>query len=247
MIEKLKNFEERPGLIFNANLIEFSKLPRIDSHLHTSWTDGESSVVEVYNSAIENNLTSVLYSEHSRKTSTDWFSKFAEEVRLLPTERCKAYVGTEVKVETIDGEIDTVPAISDLCDFVMASVHRFIDSNGKTMQFDETNPDEAVEIEFKLSWAALENPNVDILGHMFGMSYRRFKQVPPDDMIRELIARAAQYRVAIEINSHYHPDPLKFLQWCQEYDALVTFGSNAHTLNEVGEIVRLLEREVRNA
>lgn len=235
-----------PGLIFQANALDLANLPRIDSHLHTSWTDGEATVAEVYRAAVESGLATVLYSEHSRKSSTDWFSSFAAEVRALPSSPCTAYVGTEVKVESRAGEIDTIPAISDLCDFVMASVHRLIDANGRTLQFAETDLNEAVNLEFELSWAVLANPQVDILGHMFGMSYRRFKLVPPDDKIRALISRAAEFGVAVEINSHYHPNPWKMIQWCRDYNARITFGSNAHTLESVGAIMRLLDQEAGN-
>ena len=245
-MEKRSRVMENPGLIFQANELDLANLPRIDSHLHTSWTDGEAPVEAVYRAAVESGLATVLYSEHSRKTSTDWFASFAAEVRALPTSPCKAYVGTEVKVESREGEIDTVPAISDLCDFVMASVHRFIDANGQTLQFAETDPNEAVDLEFKLTWAVLENPQVDILGHMFGMSYRRFKVTPPDDMICALISRAAEFSVAVEVNSHYHPNPRKMIQWCRDCNARITFGSNAHTLESVGAIMRLLDQEAGN-
>lgn len=237
---------KQAGLIFQSRELDLKNLPRIDSHLHTSWTDGEASVNEVYKAALENKLSTILYSEHSRKTSTDWFPSFAEEVRALPSFPCKAYVGTEVKVESHDGDIDTLPDISDLCDFLMASVHRFIDTNGRTLQFDETDPNEVVDLEFRLAWAVLANPQVDILGHMFGMSYRRFKITPTDDKICQLIARAAKFGVAVEVNSYYHPNPYQMIKWCQDYDALITFGSNAHTLESVGEIVRLLGQKGSN-
>jgi histidinol phosphatase-like PHP family hydrolase len=236
----------KSGLIFQASELDLSDLPRIDSHLHTSWTDGEATVEAVYQAAVESGLATVLYSEHSRKTSADWFHLFAAEVRALPSSPCKAYVGTEVKVESRKGDIDTVPVISDLCDFVMASVHRFIDANGHTVQFADTDPNQAVDLEFELTWAALANPKVDILGHMFGMSYRRFKVIPSADKICSLISRAAEFGVAVEINSHYHPNPLKMIQWCRDYGALITFGSNAHTLESVGAIMRLMDQQVRN-
>ena len=236
-----------PGIIFEARKLDLANLPMVDCHLHTSWTDGASTVQEVHRSAIENGLSTILFSEHSRKTSTDWFSKFAAEVRALPTFNCRAYVGTEVKVETRAGDIDTIPIISDECDFIMASVHRFIDDRGITIQFADTDPAQAVDIEYKMTWAALGNPLVDILGHMFGMSYRRFGQMPSDTQIRELIARAAQLGVAIEINSQYHPNALKMLKWCQEFDAKITFGSNAHDLASVGSIMRQLQKELTNA
>ena len=235
------------GLIFDSSDIEINNLPRVDCHLHTSWTDGESSVRDVYSAAVNNNLSTILFSEHSRKSSTDWFQKFAKEVRELPSTPCKAYVGTEVKVETHEGDIDTNLEIMNYCDFIMASVHRFVDVEGKTIQFSDTDPSQSIDLEYQLTWAALSNPSVDILGHMFGMSYKRFGQTPSDEIIKELISRAASFGVAIEVNSYYHPNPLKMLQWCQEYGARVSFGSNAHSLEKVGEIVRMLQKEIDGA
>jgi putative hydrolase len=246
-IPKDKSAISCPGLIFKARDLDISNIPRVDCHLHTSWTDGEGTVSDVYAAAVASRLKTILYSEHSRKTSTDWFIKFADEVRSLPTSPCRAYVGTEVKVETRAGDIDTTSAISDNCDFIMASVHRLINSNDVTIQFAETNPEEAVDLEFALTWAVLQNPQVDILGHMFGMSYRRFKKIPQEEKIRALIGRAAQYDVAVEVNSYYHPNALQMVRWCQEFDAKITFGSNAHSLTEVGAINRQLEREISNA
>lgn len=233
------------GLIFKARDLDLSNLPKTDCHLHTSWTDGEASVADVYEAAVAGGLNAILYSEHSRKTSTDWFKSFADEVRALPSSPCRAYVGTEVKVETRAGDIDTTVAISDHCDFIMASVHRFIDANDSTIQFADTDPEQAVEIEYALTRAVLSNPQVDILGHMFGMSYRRFGKAPPEVMIRDLVARAAECGVAVEVNSHYHPNMLQIVRWCQEFDARIAFGSNAHALSEVGAIMRQLERELR--
>ncbi len=240
----LKSFT---GVIFEAKNLDLKNLPKTDCHLHTSWTDGEASVSDVYSAAVACGLKNILFSEHSRKTSIDWFGKFADQVRGLPIRPCRAYVGTEVKVENRSGDIDISPIISDQCDFIMASVHRFIDSNDITIQFADTDPNEAVNLEYELTWAVLANPKVDILGHMFGMSYRRFGMTPSDDMIRKLIARAALFNVAIEVNSYYHPNALKMVRWCQEFNARITFGSNAHKLTEVGAIMRQLDKELIDA
>lgn len=236
-----------PGLVFDAKDIDPKNPPKIDSHLHTSWTDGADSVREVYDAASKAQLTHILYSEHSRKTSVDWFSKFADEVRSLPNSPCQAYVGTEVKIESYSGAIDTVDEISDQCDFIMASVHRFVDEEGQTIQFADTDPNEAVDREYALTWAALSNPKVDILGHMFGMSYKRFGVVPSEQKIMDLIAKAAEHDVAVEVNSNYHPSALKMIKWCQECEAKITFGSNAHQISEVGAIVRQLKMESLDA
>ena len=112
----------------------------------------------------------------------------------------------------------------------MASVHRFVDTNGRPMKFEEINPHEAVDIELKLSWAVLNNPEVDILGYLFGMSFKRFNVIYPDKKICKLISLVIELDIAIEINSYYHPDSRKIAQWGSDYNVNVTFGSNAHSL-----------------
>lgn len=228
-------------LLFHSRSVNLSSPPRIDCHLHTSWTDGKASVSKIHEAAINQGLDQILFSEHSRASSIDWFGKFAAEVRSLKSSSCKAFVGTEVKINSRNGDIDTCDEIASQCDYVMASVHRMVDHQNRTIGFNEVTPEQAVEIEFALSWEALANPGVDILGHMFGMSYRRFNTQPADEQIEALVERAAKNGVAIEINSYYHKDKVKLFDYCCKHDALISFGSNAHTIESVGEIVRQLE------
>ena len=49
-----------PGLIFEAKDLNLNSLPMSDCHLHTSWTDGEASVGEVYRMAVEVGLETIL-------------------------------------------------------------------------------------------------------------------------------------------------------------------------------------------
>lgn len=212
-----------------------------DFHLHTTWTDGANSSLEMHNSALENKLKNILFSEHARMKSEDWFPKFAEEIKALPTDECRSFVGCEVKVLDFDGNIDATKKIIDSCDLVMASVHRFPGEKGNVKDFRDTDPSKAIEIEFELSMAVLENPDVDILGHPFGMSYRRFSQNPSDDLIREVIKKCAITDVAFELNSRYHDRINEFFQWCKELGAPISLGSNAHNISEVGEIKRKLK------
>src|SRR2546423_803656 len=107
-----------------------ANIPRRDFHLHTIWTDGAVGVIEMHQSAIAAGLECVLFSEHARRTSGDWFPDFARQVRELPSGECRALVGVETKVDDFSGAIDSTPAILDLCDLVMASVHRFPGEEG---------------------------------------------------------------------------------------------------------------------
>ena len=215
-------------------------VPAVDFHLHTTWTDGAFSSHRMLERAEACGLETVLFSEHARKTSGDWFTRFADEIRKLPVKKCAALVGVETKVEDLEGRLDCTEGMLKQCDLVMASVHRFPGEKGVVRGFGDVNPTEAQELEFRLACAILKNPSVDILAHPFGMCYRRFNRPPSDELMRDLITQVAKTTVAFEINCHYHPDPWRLIDWCRELGARISLGSNAHTLEEVGRIGRVL-------
>jgi putative hydrolase len=222
-------------------------IPRIDFHIHTTWTDGANSAREMYESAVSYGLERILFSEHARKTSEEWFHRFASEIRALPKGGCEAFVGVETKVVDLDGNLDCTPNIISDCDYVVASVHRFPGERGKVTGIGNISQKEALDLEFRLACLILENKDVDILGHPFGMCYRRFHVRPDEDRIRFLIEKAAKVKVAFEINSYYHPNPWELINWCKEEGAIFSLGSNAHNSNDVGRITRVLEgKEVCN-
>ena len=218
-------------------------IPKIDYHMHTVWTDGENTSLEMYNRAIQEGLNSILFSEHARKTSADWFLKFSDEIRSLPKSSCQALVGVETKVVDFDGAIDSVDQILEVCDLVMASVHRFPGEKDMKKMCSDIDKKEALKIELDLSLAVLENKKVDILGHPFGMSIRRFNIQPTEDDFKQIIKKAAETGIAIEVNSHYHDNPWEIINWCKEFGALISLGSNAHNVNKVGHINRILKGE----
>jgi len=231
---------KEPLQIFQG--IDRSDVPAADFHMHTTWTDGQASVAAMHSRAIECGLEWVLFSEHARRTSGEWFDEFAQEVRALPTDSCRALVGVECKVDDFDGTLDAREGILSTCDLVMASVHRFPGEvtflKGDAAGYSKK---EAIDLEFRLAMAALANPLVDILGHPLGMCCRRFGHEAPEDAMRALIAEAANTGVAFEINCHYHADPWQLIDWCHSAGAPIALGSNAHSVSEVGRIQRILK------
>ena len=84
---------------------------------------------------------------------------------------------------------------------------------------------------------------VQILGHPMGMSLRRFGLSPARFIFEELAAVAAETGVCFEINSRYHSDPISLVEICSRAGAPISLGSNAHSVEEVGEILRTLKYE----
>ena len=222
-------------------------IPLFDYHMHTDWTDGKHSMSDMHTAACEKKLCAVLFSEHVRKSSEEWFPRFVREVQSLPSNECRALVGLEARVCDFAGTLDCTQAMIDQCDLVVGSVHRFPDKlDGSAMSFDSIQSSDALEIEYELMMAILENPNVDILGHPFGMSIKRFDLSPSAKQMISLIRKAARKEVAIEVNAAYHTNLWQTIGWCHENQAIVSFGSDAHSIQEVGSIVHKLARGRKN-
>ncbi len=123
----------------------------------------------------------------------------------------------------------------------MVSVHRFPDEKGGLHEFKDVPADEALDIEYRLSLAVLENPQVDILGHPFGMSVLRYHNDPGEARWRTVIEKAAKHDVAIDISGRYHPNLWQLIDWCREAGTKVTLVSDANHVNEFALITRKLQ------
>ena len=219
------------------------KIPRVDLHTHTSWTDGKNTVFEMSSEAVKKKLESVLFSEHTRANTGEWFPDFVKEIRESNDKfknKCLFLIGTEVKILNDKGELDLSKKIKEMCDLVMASVHRFPDEKGKIMHTQGNyTKDQAIMMEFELASAAIENQDVDIIGHPFGMSLKRFKAKPPWELFVKLIKKAKKFDKVIEVNFHYHKSYKKIIEECLNNGTLISFGSNAHSINELGQISKV--------
>lgn len=218
-------------------------IPRIDFHMHTNWTDGENTVKEMYQRACELNLDAVLFSEHVRKSSKGWFSEFSTQVRGLTNDRCRALVGIEVKAVDYDGNIDCTDKIKKSCDLIIGSVHRFPELSTIPLKDYKLEYQECLNKEIQLAAALIKAKEIDILGHPMGVSITLFKKQPPDEFFLSLIKACKDYNIAFEVNSKYHAEPLKLIKMCKNIGTVFSLGSDAHNINEVGIIVKIIEGE----
>lgn len=245
MVKKTLKFDK--SLFFDNifDKIANNNIPNIDLHLHTKWTDGENTVEEMHKEAISKGCSHILFSEHSRKTSGEWFNEFYSEVNSLNIENCIGLVGTEVKVLDYNGKIDLNENINEKSDLVMVSVHRFPGEedgifsslNKNTLKYKE----KAINIEHGLMESALSNKNTDILGHPFGMSIKRFGREPKEKDFESIIKKCKLANKVFEINSHYHRNHKWLLKTCIKHDVKISLGSNAHNTKDVGMIYKIIK------
>ena len=222
---------------------------KIDHHIHTSWTDGKDTVNQMYDFYNSKKFETILFSEHSRKTSGDWFKKFCREIYNLKIKECIPFIGTEVKIQSLKGDLDISKKIEKDCDLIMASVHRFPGENfeGKKNIYNSSvklDKKEIIDLEFTLSLNALKNSNFDILGHPFGMSIKRFNLKPNNKLFIELIKMAKKNNKIFEINFNYHNSIKNFLiDSCLEKKCLFSIGSNSHSVNNSKTFYNIVKRE----
>lgn len=215
--------KRRPRLVHHSDL-------RGTFHVHTTWSDGRNSMIEMLRTARDRGFAYVGMSDHSKAayyagglTEEQLEQQHAEIARLEGSVApMRVFRGTEADILQ-DGSIDYGAEVLDRFDFVVASVH----SNFK-MEKDAMT-DRIVR--------ALEDPHVTFLGHLTGrlLLSREGYQVDYE----RIFAKAAERGVIIEINGN--PRRLD-LDWrhigrALEHGVLFAINPDAHSVSEYNALL----------
>lgn len=180
-----------PDLISEVDL-------RGEIHAHSDWSDGQATIEEMAEAAMALGLSYLVITDHSRSLGiANGLSierlkaqrKAIDKVQAKLGDDFVLLQGSEVEVKS-DGSLDYEDDVLAELDFVVASVHTSLrQSRDKiTSRF----------------LAAIENPHVDLIGHLSGRLIGR--RDPADLDVESIFAAAAKNKVALEINAH--PDRL---------------------------------------
>jgi DNA polymerase (family 10) len=178
------------------------KLPKLvelkdiiaDFHVHTTWSDGSLSILEMAKAAAKRGIRLMAVTDHSAGLGVAGgldiarHKQQAVEIRKVQAElgdRILLLHGSEVEIHA-DGTLDYPDEFLSSLDIVVASLHASL------RQPREKVTQRAVD--------AVRNPNVDILGHPTG---RLIPDREGADLDMEAVfVAAAETGVALEINSH---------------------------------------------
>ena len=177
------------------------RLPRLveakdirgDLHVHSIWSDGRASIIELAQAARSLGYEYIALSDHSpsvgiaggigREKMEEKIEAVAEANDSL--EGITVLMGAEVDIKA-DGSLDYPDDLLERMDVVVASVHMAQQQKERT-------------ITGRLI-SAIENQNVDIIGHPTG---RIINQREPSDMdFHAVLEAAAKTGTALEINAH---------------------------------------------
>jgi DNA polymerase (family 10) len=201
-------------------LVEVGDL-RGDLHAHTTWSaDGKSTLEEMAAAARARGYAYLAVTDHSHYLRDGRLEAQTVEIdalnnRLAPFRLLR---GVEANIK-VDGTIDVPDEVLAERDWVVASIHQ---SLGK-------NPTERI-------LAALENPDVDCIGHLTG---RRLSSRPAMDVdLERIVAKAVETGTCLEINSQ--PDRLDLrdahARYAAEAGARIVVTSDGHSVDALGYV-----------
>ncbi len=212
-IEKAKN-NELPNLIVIEDIIA-------DLHMHTTYSDGKLSIMEMANAAKQRGMKYICITDHSQTQAQAGGLK-AEEVLAQQAEVRKVNAeidgiavlhGSEVDIKA-DGSLDFDDEVLAQLDWVVASPHVALRQ--------EKDVFTARLIK------AIQNPHVDCIGHPTGRLIGQREPAKVD--MDAVIAAAAEYNTALELNANPQRLDLDalYIKLAIEKGVLISINTDAH-------------------
>jgi len=195
-------------------LVEPGQL-RGDLHTHSHWSaDGKNTLVEMVEAAKARGYAYYAITDHSHYLREGRLESQAKEIdrvakRVAPLKLLK---GIEVNIKA-DGTLDVPDEQLAERDWVVASIHTAF----------QRKPTERI-------MAAMENPHVDVIGHLTGRKLNR--REPMEIHLERVVEKALETRTFLEINSQ--PDRLDLsdvnARLAGEAGVKIVVSSDAHQL-----------------
>lgn len=224
--------------------------PVMDVHVHTEYAfcGQKIDARTMIGRAREFGLSGVVLTEHAPQLYVQaedfWQGRHVRQIglwrdrahwrvegfrELLDTLRDRRYVfaGLEVEVD-LEGKPILREEDGEWADVLVGALH-FLSDDAKTLS------DEQIKVEFLRYTEALLAADVDVLAHplrIFGWA----KRPTPPEVIEPLVRMLRDSGVAAEINFHYNTQHEEFLWRCIEEGVKIAFGSDSHTVPQVGNL-----------
>jgi len=199
-----------------------------DFHMHTEWSDGMLSVLEMARAARERGLTTIAITDHSvslgiaNGLSIERLQQQATEVRAANDALGPDFHvlhGTEMEIRA-DGSLDYPDEVLEKLDFVIASLH--------------TGLSQPREQATQRMLNAINNPHVDMIAHPTGRLLP--DRVGADLDMDAIFAAAAATGTILEINANPARLDLRDIhaRMAVEHGVKIAINTDAHRPEEFG-------------
>ena len=198
-----------------------------DYHVHCNYNDHSSpdlTIRNVLRRAKEINLETLAITEHVRKTS-DWIPKYLKEIDSQTKNysenhdsSLRVISGFEAKI-LANGSVNCPEEYSKNY-FLIASFHNIFGNK---------------EIWINALKKAIENPNVDVIGHIAPEPTFTLET----DEIDALASLIVENKKIVEINAKYRRPPPTWILTFSKRGVKFHLGSDAHSLQQIGQFEKI--------
>jgi putative hydrolase len=212
-----------------------------DFHVHSTFSDGASTLAENVRAARERGLRTLCLVDHVRQDTT-WVPEFTaavEQYRGQPGLRVLA--GVEAKILDSSGRLDVPPALESI-DLVLIADHQFPADNGpvhpaevrSAVTYGGMTAAEAIERLCRATAGALR-PGA-LLAHLFSLLPKigLNEAMVPDPLLADLAKRVAHAGVMVEVNEKWSCPSARTVGAMADAGVSLVAGSDSHHCRDIG-------------
>lgn len=200
-----------------------------DLHMHTNWSDGNNTLVEMIDACRNKGYQYMAVTDHSQflkvanGLSVDRVLKQIEEIWKLNEKYADIEILAGIEMDILpDGSLDFDDAILEQLDFVIASIHS---------SFNQ--PQDMIMKRLK---KACENPHVDMIAHPTGRLIGKRNGYDVD--VDQLFQLAIDTNTILELNADPNRLDLsaEFVRKAQAAGVTIAINTDAHRIQELEHI-----------
>jgi putative hydrolase len=215
-----------------------------DFHVHSTFSDGASTLAENVQAAQERGLRTLCLVDHVRR-DTAWLPDFTAAVsryRRQPGTRVLA--GVEAKILDSSGRLD-LPSGLDGIDLVLIADHRFPADNGPVhpaevraaMEYGGLTPAEAIERLCDATANALRaTDRQPLIAHLFSLLPKigLDETMVAEPLLAYLAERVARAGAMVEVNEKWSCPSVRTVMAMARAGVPLVAGSDSHQCRDVG-------------
>ena len=208
------------------NLVQMADI-QSDLHMHTTWSDGKGTILEMAQAAQANGLSYIVITDHSYSLgianglTVERLQQQAQEIKVANQTigpQFQIWHGTEMEIRA-DGTLDFADDVLAELDFVIAAVHTA-----------QSQPREQVTQRLL---NAIHNPHVDMIAHPTGRLIGRRDGADVD--MEALFQAAAATHTILEINASPYRLDLKdtYVRRALDIGVKIAINTDAHNIEQL--------------
>jgi len=215
-----------------------------DYHVHSTFSDGASTLAENVQAATERGLSTLCLVDHVRRDTT-WVPDFAAAVRRYRQQPgLRVLAGVEAKILDASGRLDVPPDLArcEDIDLVLIADHQFPADDGPVhpdqvraaISGGRMTSAEAIE-RLCLATANALRPGA-LLAHLFSLLPKigLDEAMVPSSLLEDLGAKVASAGVLVEVNEKWSCPSARTVTALADAGVSLVAGSDSHHRRAVG-------------